>query len=296
MTRRARLKKSPSLIKENRQIIWKRALFLFVLGMILYVIGWAGDILHYYGVYLFIGSLFIAARGRMLLWLSVIVLIAAQSLQLTYDTFKGWNPKLPYMEYLDFWTFEGFFRNLMFNGYHPVLPWICFFLFGMWIGRLNLLDHKVRMKLLVIGSLAAIILECFSAFLIRLFTSHIGIEAAQFLFNSGPILPNIIYMLSASSTALIVLIFCLYFAERFAGHWFTKIIVQTGQLTLTHYVSHVVIGIGILTVLNRLGNQTLSFALGFSVAFFAFSIILSVLWRKRYRRGPLELLMRKLTD
>ncbi|MBE1556681.1 DUF418 domain-containing protein [Sporosarcina limicola] len=294
MTRTAREANSFILLKETRKTIWKRALFLFIVGMILYVIGWTGDILHYYGLYLFIGSLLIAAKGKMLLWLSAAALLIAQTLQLTNNTLEGWDPGKPYMEYLDFWTFEGFFRNSMFNGYHPVLPWICFFLLGMWIGKLNLNDGKIRKKILVISAMVAILLECLSALMLRIYTPSIGLESAYFLFGTGPILPNIFYVLSASGTALVILVLCLYFTNKYADYLFTDMIIKTGQLTLTHYVSHVIIGIELLDVLNRMDNQTLAFSLGFSIAYFTISILFSVLWRRKYSRGPIEILMRKI--
>ncbi|MEH6945438.1 hypothetical protein V7014_27105, partial [Bacillus sp. JJ722] len=83
-------------------------------------------------------------------------------------------------------------------------------------------------------------------------------------------------ILSNSSSALFIIVSSIYIAEMFAGHWFTKSLIKTGQLTLTHYVSHIFIGIGILVLLNRLENQTLAFSLIFSVVFFVASILFSL--------------------
>lgn len=62
-------------INTSRILIWKRSLFLFILGLLLYVMEWTGDILHYYGVYLFIAALLITVRRTILIWLSIIILI-----------------------------------------------------------------------------------------------------------------------------------------------------------------------------------------------------------------------------
>ncbi|CAH2715894.1 hypothetical protein BACCIP111895_03078 [Neobacillus rhizosphaerae] len=57
---------------------------------------------------------------------------------------------------------------------------------------------------------------------------------SEYLFQTRPIPPNVFYILSNSSTALVVLVLSIYVAERFAGHWFTNAIIKTGQMTLTH--------------------------------------------------------------
>lgn len=119
----------------------------------------------------------------------------------------------------------------------------------------------------------------------RLSLSVLDVNSADFLFQTEPIPPNIFYILSNSSSAIIVIVASIYIAEKFAGHWFTKSLIKAGQLTLTHYVSHVFIGIGILMLLNRLENQTLAFSLMFSILFFMASILFSVLWSRKFKRG-----------
>ena len=42
-------------------------------------------------------------------------------------------------------------RNLLFNGFHPLLPWLCFFLLGMLLARLQLSQPRVQRALLVLG-------------------------------------------------------------------------------------------------------------------------------------------------
>lgn len=293
MTRKARNGGDLSTIKAK---LWKRSAFLFVLGLCLYVTDWTGDILHYYGVYMLIASFLIIASTKFMIIISSLFLITSQILQVTMNYLKGWHPKQPFMEYLDFWTIEGFIRNLLFNGYHPVFPWICFFLLGMIIGRLDLLKKSVRNKMLYFSLFLLITIEVLSKVLMRLSLSVLDGNNAEFLFQTGPIPPNIFYMLSNSASAIIVIVASIYIVEKFAGQWLIKSLIQTGQLTLTHYVSHVFIGVGILALLNRLENQTLAFSLLFTIFFFVVSILFSVLWRRKYKRGPIEWVMRKITN
>lgn len=294
MTKSAVASNEKIKISNSRKTIWKRSLFLFILGLLLYVMEWTGDILHYYGVYLFVAALLIKVRKKLLLFLSIIILLIAQSLQLTFNTFEGWGGPTPFINYVDFWTIKGFLRNLFFNGYHPIFPWFSFFLIGMIIGRLDLHIKKIRERLLLLGITITILTELLSKGLTHFFIPYIGKEAATFLFNTGPILPNVLYILSATGSAIAILIICLNIAEKYRNNWFVTSIVQTGQLTLTHYVSHVFIGIGALILLNRMEHQSLLFVLLFATAFFIFSIFISVLWRKKFSRGPIEWIMRKL--
>ncbi|KZD33178.1 hypothetical protein B4082_3246 [Bacillus cereus] len=166
----------------------------------------------------------------------------------------------------------------------------------MIIGRLDLHNRIIRKRLLFLGITTTILTELLSEGLTYYFIPYIGKEAATFLFNTGPILPNLLYILSATGSVFSILIICLYITEKFENNWFVTSIVQTGQLTLTHYVSHVFIGIGTLILLNRMEHQTLLFVLLFATAFFIFSILFSVLWRKKFSRGPIEWIMRKLAS
>ncbi|MCL1694619.1 DUF418 domain-containing protein [Lysinibacillus sp. BPa_S21] len=296
MTRKARDGAELSIIKENRVKLWKRSAFLFTLGLLLYVADWTGDILHYYGVYMLIASFLIVASTKRMIILSSLFLITSQILQVTMNYLKGWHPEQLFMEYLDFWTIEGFIRNLLFNGYHPVFPWVCFFLLGMIFGRLDLSKKAVRNKMLYISLFSLITIEVLSKVLMRLSLSVLDGNSAEFLFQTGPIPPNILYILSNSASAIIVIVASIYIVEKFAEQWLIKSLIQTGQLTLTHYVSHVFNGVGLLALFNRLENQTLAFSLVFTILFFVASIFFSVLWRNKFKRGPIEWIMRKMTD
>ncbi|GAB0168396.1 heparan-alpha-glucosaminide N-acetyltransferase domain-containing protein [Lysinibacillus sp. CTST325] len=295
MTRKARNGGDLSTIKENKVKLWKRSAFLFILGLLLYVADWTGDILHYYGVYMLIASFLIVASTKLMIIISSLFLITTQVLQVTLNYLKGWHPKQPFMEYLDFWTIEGFIRNLLFNGYHPVFPWICFFLLGMILGRFDLSKKAVRNKMLFISIILLITIEVLSKILMRLSLAVLDVNSAEVLFQTGPIPPNIFYMLSNAASAIIVIVASIYIVENFPRHWLTKSLIQTGQLTLTHYVSHVFIGVSILTLFNRLENQTLAFSLVFTLLFFVASILFSVLWSRKFKRGPIEWVMRKIT-
>lgn len=296
MTRKARNGNSDLLIRKSKKIIWKRSVFLFLLGMVLYVVGWTGDILHYYGVFMFIASFLIAASNKIIIIICILFGLIAQIMQVTGNYLKGWNLDRPFIEYTDFWTAEGFFRNLLFNGYHPIFPWVCFFLIGMIIGRLDLTNKIFLKKIGIISSILLIFSEFISRVLLQFSLRILDVESASYLFQTGPIPPNLFYLISNASSALLVVVISIYITSKFSRNWLINALVKTGQLALTHYVSHVFVGIGILILLSKLEYQTLGFSLIFSILFFVGSILLSVIWRMKFKRGPLELVMRKLVN
>ncbi|MCH1625321.1 DUF418 domain-containing protein [Fredinandcohnia quinoae] len=295
MTKKARNGDS-NIIRISKKNIWKRSAFLFLLGMVLYVVGWTGDILHYYGVFMFIASFLIATSSKMIIIICSLFGLIAQIMQVTSNYLKGWNHDRPFIEYTDFWTIEGFMRNLLFNGYHPIFPWICFFLLGMIIGRLELTNKNLIKKMGNISFLLLLFFEITSRVLLQSSLKILDLESASYLFQTGPIPPNLFYLTSNASSAVLIVVISINVTRKFSGNWLVKALINTGQLSLTHYVSHVFVGIGILVLLGRLVNQTLELSLIFSTLFFVGSMLFSIIWRKKFKRGPIEWMMRKLVN
>ncbi|AFH59843.1 DUF418 domain-containing protein [Paenibacillus caseinilyticus] len=291
MTRRARQGEAGEL-RRSRTVIRKRALYLLLLGIGLLLAGWSADILHYYALYLFLGSFLIRApSGALLVWTAGL-LVCAQGQLLLLDYRTGWDPA--FHQYLDFWTPEGFLRNLWFNGYHPMLPWFAFFVFGMWLGRLSLRDEAVRRRGLLV-SLGVGFLSEATAFAARSASiPYLDEEGAAYLFGTKPMPPGLFYMLSAGGTAAAVILLCLYAADRLQESALAARLIPAGQMALTHYVLHVIAGLGLLELLGALENGSLPFALLYGTGYYAAALLLSGRWLNRFGRGPFESLMRRL--
>ena len=218
-------------------------------------------------------------------------------LTLLFDYEKGWNWEN--LTYTDFFTLPGFFRNLFFNGFHPVLPWAAFLLTGLWIGRLNLKDRKVRRKTMLISLLMFISVKLLSYFTIMILTMNSPGEAEEinYMFGTEPMPPSIFYMLSGSSLAVFIISISVSITERFEKKPLVKQLISMGQLALTIYIAHVLIGMLALefifgAVESAFGIQ---FIVLYAIIFIVLSILFSHYWRKRFSRGPLEYLMRKIT-
>ena len=274
--------------------ILKRAVFLFVAGL-LFTSVWPADILHFYGWYLGIGALFIFAPNRILLAMAAFLVLAFVGLMAAFDYEAGWN--FDTLTYQEFWTLEGQVRHLMFNGFHPVVPWLAFLLTGIWLGRRDLGNSTVRRRVLQGAAVIALVSEAVSAGLVALLSRSLSGEAAReiaVLAGTGAMPPMPLYMLAAGGTAVAVIALAVGFSQRFSrvpGH---RALVATGRLALTIYVAHVLFGMGVLEAFGQLEDQTLVFAVAASVVFYAAAVAFSVFWTNRFDRGPLEWVMRKL--
>ncbi|MFQ5558582.1 MAG: heparan-alpha-glucosaminide N-acetyltransferase domain-containing protein, partial [Acidimicrobiales bacterium] len=143
---RARPAGDPALRRRARWRLARRAMFLLALGWAFYPI-WPADILHYYGVYLAIGALVLFSPARILIALAAGAIALSFLFIVSFDYFANWD--LDEISYRGIVTPTGFVRNLLFDGFHPVLPWVGFYLFGMWLGRTDLRNPRWRRRIAI---------------------------------------------------------------------------------------------------------------------------------------------------
>lgn len=270
-------------------ITLKRAAFLLVLGLLNSLI-FEADILHYYALYFLMGIAFLGVSNRILIFsIALINLIFLAMLFLLNYEF-GWDWKS--YQYAGFWTFDGFIRNLFFNGWHPVFPWSGFFLFGIWLSRLNLASRATQNKLICYGVFTLVITELVSNFFAAQLAAEPDLVA---LFGTTPIPPAPLYIITGMAFTSTLIGLCLRFSNWFASQKISALVLPAGRQTLTLYIAHIYLGMGSLEALGLLGNQTLESALLASLIFFVVSVVFAWLWNKRFKHGPVEILMRGLT-
>lgn len=216
---------------------------------------------------------------------------------LFFDYEKGWD--WLELSYTGFWTTEGVIRHLFYNGYHPVLPWCGFLLFGIWLGQQDLSNTNIR-KSLFSWSLSILLIVEASFYLLRVWTGDdpsIGMskDEIEFLLTTSIIPPLPQYMFSAASSAVLVLLVSLKLASVFPTNQLIEWLSKTGQLTLTLYVAHVIVGMGILEATGLLINQTIDVSIFAALVFCIISVIFSVFWLKYFKYGPLEWIFKKCT-
>ena len=280
-----------SLGKPAWHLTLRRAIFLFVVGMLNMLI-FDADILHFYALY-FVVSMALMRRSDNSLLLGVAGFILAGFVaQLVLDFDRGWNWTT--LSYADFWTIEGFLRHSLYNGWHPVFPWAAFLLWGMWLGRLSLGRWTVQTGMVLGGALVAGAAQKASATLIS--DPEIGA-----LMSTEPVPAGPLYMLAGGATTAAVLGAVLLITPVLLAlpliRRLCDAMIVAGRQTLTHYVAHILIGMGTLEALGWLDGSLHPMQIFWiSIAYCAFAALFSWLWSHKFRRGPLEATMRLITE
>lgn len=297
LTDNARASSDRALALKTRLSLIKRGLLLIAVGLV-YTPIWQADILHFYGFYFLIAATIFRVTDKALLVISAIIMLTFPLLMLFVNYEQNWNWST--LMYENFWSFDGLIRRILFNGFHPVFPWVAFLIFGMWLGRQDLSKNSLRKKLLAWSLVTLLVTEC-GFYLIRVTIGEgsaleMTPEEVTFLFSTSIIPPLPQYLISAGSSAVVVLVFCLYFSERFPESNINQWLYKTGQLSLTLYVAHVLVGMGILESIGRLENQTINFSLFSALIFCVCGVVFGVVWLKFFKTGPLEWIFRKVAS
>lgn len=292
-SRRARENGDQSERRAAQMTLAKRGLFLFVIGWAFYPI-WPADILHYYGIYLAVGALVLFAPDKRLLQLAVAAITVALVFIVTFDPFKNWD--LDDYSYTGITAPAGFLRNLFVDGFHPVIPWVAFYMFGMWLGRTDLRNAAWRRSLAIWSAGVVVVTETAAWIFLGPKGSRIDElddQSWRWLFSVEPIPPLPLYLAAGTGTAVLVISGSIWLGEHLTERT-AEPLVSTGQLALTIYVAHVLLGMGILESIGRLEDESLGWAVTTALVFSVLSILASWAWRRRFDRGPLEWVMRKV--
>lgn len=273
--------------RPNPWLTAKRAGFLFSIGMVDLVI-FEADILHFYALYFLVALPFLTASRTTLMGLALGAILLGFVALIAFDYEAGWNWETLY--YADFWTLTGFLRHSFYNGWHPVLPWVGFLFWGMALSRMALGTRRVQLTLLVAGTLAA--LGC--AALSRALVAIPDLGEAMTL---APMPPGPLYMLAASASASAAIGLALLVEPLLTRARLTPYLAAPGRQTLTLYAAHVVLGMGLPASLGWLdGRFTSAQVFTYSLTFAALAAVYARVWSQHFKHGPLETLMRRITE
>ncbi|MFY0311642.1 DUF418 domain-containing protein [Leisingera sp. D0M16] len=275
-----------SLGRPNRATLFRRAVFLFLIGLLNLTI-FDADILHFYALYFLVALPFLTASGRVLLLAAggTVLIGLISLLALDYEAHWDWET----LTYAELWTPEGFLRHSFFNGWHPVFPWAVFLFLGMWTGRLNLASRSVQARLVLWGA-AASALAVLPGFLVQ------DPELVELLGTSA-IPPGPFYILAASGSALAVIGLVLAITPALDKAGLAEWLAAPGQQALSLYAAHILLGMGTLEAMGQLdGSLTAEQIFGYSLGFCALCMVAAWVWNLFARRGPLEALMRWSTS
>ncbi len=301
LTQQVRIVSDAHGIRNSRKRLIKRAASLLVVGICCNLI-WHTNFLGFYSICIAIGALLLTASNRWLWSLAfVFVLISVVFIFLAHGYFDYYEFILnrDVLQDTNPWTVEGMVFRLYLSGFNSILSWTAFLLIGMWLGRQEVHPPRVRRNMLLGGIVVTLVAECVLWLLIFgarwLPSSFYPTSILEGRMDNMFILIKSLDLFATCGTPIAIIGGSLMLTERFPDAKWTRPFIATGQLALTLYVAHLVIGRGMLEVLEVLEHKTLPFAIGSAVIFCICAVIFSHFWRKRYERGPLEWGIRRIT-
>ncbi|MCG8429410.1 MAG: DUF418 domain-containing protein, partial [Chromatiales bacterium] len=280
-------------LRSNRErTVWvtmKRAAFLLVIGLLNMLI-FDADILHYYAFYFLFGALLLSLSASGLAAVVLLVNLAFLVMTLLLDYDAGWN--WDDLTYQGFWTPVGFVRNLFFNGWHPVFPWLSFLLFGMLLSRFSLAEKSTHGWMVIGGVFVVALAEWVSSQLSPVLT--VVHPELVYLAATAAIPPTPLYILSGMGIASVVIGLCLLSASWLSRIGLLAIVSPAGRQTLTLYIAHIILGMGVLDGLGLLGGQSIESALVAASVFCAATVVYALFWSRYFKHGPIETAMRRI--
>ncbi len=292
-------------IADSRKRLIRRAASLLVIGICCNLI-WHTNFLCRYSICIAIGALLLTVSNRWLwsiVFVSIAIFFGFIFLILDYsEMFRNWEAWLD----SDPWTVEGMLSRLHLNGFHLIFSLTAFLLIGMWLGRQEVPSPNVR-KALFFGGIAVSLVSSAPLLVIH-YTPSLLRYVLFLLAPSRPSLSDIsesgvdpilmlltlLDTLAPCGIAATIIGGSLMLTERLPDAKWIQPFLTTGQLALTLYVIHLIIGEGLLKTLGVL-DKTLPYAIVSAVIFSICALIFSHFWRKRFERGPLEWGMRRIT-
>lgn len=290
----------------------RRGALLFTGGMWFNTV-WPGTILPFFGMYFVILGPFARVRRRAYLLIaavSVTALTFASRLWIFFalDADRGrLSGDLAWLAMRDergsrlgLSNPRGFAASMLYWGAHPLLPWLGFVLVGMWVGRTSWKTEAVQKRLVGVGG-AMIGVGYVVA---SVMTRHVSEKWAWAWSTtlSSPYLDNPIkydaplYVVVTVGSSIAGIGLVLLAASRFPSAWVTRRLSEAGTVTLSIYVLHGLIP----AAMFRWWLDRPSMGVGWAVLVAAASWVLAMAvgswWVRRFRRGPLEVLLRRFSD
>jgi uncharacterized membrane protein YeiB len=181
---------------------------------------------------------------------------------------------------------ESLFTNvhgLVLSGPYPLITWAAPFLFGMWLGRLDLRNTFVRRRLVVFGWAVGLGTFLLARLLVALFGEPTSSGDPRYLYTDAAHGQMPLWLIGGTAIAAALLGAALLIGDRTPG--LTEPLVAAGQLALTIYVGHLLI-LAAAPELSR--SESVGGALTIIAVFTVAILAVARAWRARFRRGPLE--------
>jgi uncharacterized protein len=251
----------------------RRGLVLFGLGLAVWPhVDRVYLILPHYGILLALFSLARRMPTRWLLPAAAVAFLVPSTVVALFGELgqrAGGQPST-YAEVLDLPAVLG---GILWTGGYPIIGWAGFVLVGAWVVRLPLRRPGTLWALLA-GSLAVAATQPF-------------VDGSGFLDGAAHSNQTAWYVL-ASATAVAVLAACLLLADRVWA------IVPLGQMALTAYLAHLLLGEALVFPWLDRAEPALAVQIAVATAVFVGLAVAASAWLADHRRGPVESVVRTL--
>jgi uncharacterized membrane protein YeiB len=292
LTQRSRRSGDAASIDRDRWRLRRRAAVLLIAAYPLHWF-WSGEILHFYACYFVVASFVITARTRWLCVLSACAVVGA----IAHETIvhelviKRNYQSLAWIGEADIHRPKQLVGDVLASGLHPLLPWLAFVFVGMVIGRHDLRDRKLALRMVVGGAAVAAV---------ALAARDVGFallpRGYQWVASSDPVVPMPLYVLSAGGAAVAAIGVCLMVGHRFADSRLVDRLALVGQQTFSVYYLHAVVAVVIGRWFTRTRHMSVAGAFRASIAFWILAVIVASWYRRRFGLGPAERLLRRFSD
>lgn len=276
------------------KVFRRRGLLLLACGFLNLMI-WEGDILRVYGVCMLLVPWLVWRNAKVLLTAGIAFVLGFCVMLALFDYDKNWDWNT--MTYHQLWTSSGLFRSLFFDGFRSVFPWAGLLVFGIWLGRLDWSGRGIARKAMAwgLGLLATTTAVSLGTRTWLAGHPQPGLDraSADALLGLQSMPPLPLFLLNATGGALLVIGVSMSVARRFGGSLAVNALVATGRMAFTWYVAHIVLGLGGVIMIGWTRTTHLK-ALVVAASFFFGAASVSLWWSKRFARGPMESLLRRV--
>lgn len=274
------------------RFLW-RAVLLLLGGLALQMLDHGVSvILQTYGVLFLIAPLLLRLPQRHLLTSAVgFVLIGPVALVLIHYAMGSGLFEVDLPAFGD--TPLEILTALLVTGRYPLMTWMAPFLLGLWLGRGNLTDHRVQLRMVLTGGVLALLGVAGTSALASVAVAPAPLGLNQLA--SGLAHSNMpLWLIESIGTALLI-IGTVLLAERALrtskpGLRLAAPLITFGQLALSLYVAHLLLIAGVLRPMESPQNSWEG--LGLVVGFVLTGLGATLLWQRYFRHGPLESLLR----
>jgi len=264
----------------------RRGLVLFGLGLVLWpLVDGVYLILPHYGLLLALFPLVRRMPTRWLLPAAGVAFLIPSIVVATLGDLGLRSAGQP-ASYGDLLDGLGVVGQLLWTGGYPVVGWAGFVLVGAWIVRLPLGEARTQWALL--GGAGAV-----AAAQPILAAGYRALDRVPFLDSAAHSNQTAWYVLAAAS-AVAVVAGCLLLAR--ASGAVVRLVVPLGQMALTAYLAHLLVGEVIVFPWLDSSAPSLALQMVVAVVLFVVCAVAARAWLSDHPRGPVETVVRALAS